>query len=100
MAAHFHRMHRLFDAQHKAAIRKDVATQALGDEANPHSLDTEDDATGDEDGERIAPSSQAIVRRGLYVATSTTIPWWSRGGGLGLFSSKPISAGDLLGFYT
>ena len=98
MAAHFHRMHRLFE--HKAATRKEAATQALGDEADPHLLNTEDDATEDEGGERIAPSSQAIAKQCLYVATSNAIPWWSRGGGLGLFSSEPISAGDLLGFYT
>ena len=91
-------MHRLFE--HKAATRKEAATQALGDEADPHLLNTEDDATEDEGGERIAPSSQAIAKQGLYVATSKAIPWWSRGGGLGLFSSEPISAGDLLGFYT
>jgi hypothetical protein len=50
MAAHFYRMHRMFDAKHKAAlsisndgIRKDVATQALGDRADPRLSDTEDE---------------------------------------------------------
>lgn len=50
MAAHFYRMHRIFDARHKAAlstssdgIRKDVATQALGDRADPRLSDTEDE---------------------------------------------------------
>ena len=107
MAAHFLRMYRVFDAHHRAdlsisddGIRNDVATQALGDRADPHLLNTEDEATEDESGERIAPSPQAVARQGLFVATSKAIPWWSRGGGLGLFSSEPISAGDLLGFYT
>ena len=108
LAAHFLRMHRIFDAKHKASNavvsdginRKAVTTGALGDRADPHLLDTEDEATADEGGERIAPSPQAVARHGLYVATSKAIPWWSKGGGLGLFSSEPISAGDLLGFYT
>ena len=107
MAAHFYRMHRIFDAKHRvnAAVsdginRNAISTDALGDRVDPHLLDTEDDATEDEGGQRIAPSLQAVARQSLYVATSNVIPWWSKGGGLGLFSSKPINAGDLLGFYT
>ena len=57
-------------------IPKDGATGALGDRADPHLLDTEDEATEDEGGERIAPSPQAVAKQGLYVATSKTIPWW------------------------
>ena len=107
MAAHFYRMHRIFDAKHRvnAAVsdginRNAISTDELGDRVDPHLLDTEDDATEDEGGQRIAPSLQAVARQSLYVATSNVIPWWSKGGGLGLFSSKPINAGDLLGFYT
>jgi hypothetical protein len=97
MAAHFHRVYRVFDAHHKAdlsisddGIQNDVATQALGDRADPHLLNTEDEATEDEGGERIAPSPQAVARQGLYVATSKAVPWWSRGGGLGLSLSALV----------
>jgi hypothetical protein len=69
-------MYRVFDAHHRAdlsisddGIRNDVATQALGDRADPHLLNTEDEATEDESGERIAPSPQAVARQGLFVAT-------------------------------
>ena len=101
MAAHFYRMHRIFDAAVSDGInRKAISIGALGDRGDPHLLDTEDDATEDEGGGRIAPSPLAVARQGLYVATSKAIAWWSRGGGLGLFSSEPISAGSLLGYYT
>eukprot|EP00966_Prymnesium_polylepis_P317065 7325680-Prymnesium_polylepis.1 len=65
-------MYRVFDAHHKADLstsdddirKEDVTTQALGDRADPHLLNTEDEATEDEDGERIAPSPQAVARQG------------------------------------
>ena len=34
------------------------------------------------------------------MSNSKAIGWWVKGGGLGLFSSQPIRAGDLLGYYT
>ena len=77
-----------------------MSTIERGDETAPHVLLTDEDATDDESGERIQPNSQlAAARPGLYVGTSKVIGWW-RGGGLGLFSSEPLRAGDLLGYYT
>lgn len=77
-----------------------MSTVERGDETAPHVLLTDEDATDDESGERIQPNSQlAVARPGLYVGTSKVIGWWG-GGGLGLFSSEPLHAGDLLGYYT
>eukprot|EP00966_Prymnesium_polylepis_P176532 4086660-Prymnesium_polylepis.1 len=77
MAAHFYRMHRIFDAKYKVDTavsdsikRKAISTSALGDRVDPHLLDTEDDATEDEGGERIAPFAagrrEAEFVRGHY----------------------------------
>ena len=75
------------------------AVGARGDRSDPHLLDTEEEASEDDGQGRILPSAQAVARRGLYVGTSEVIGWW-KGGGLGLFSSEPIRAGQLIGYYT
>ena len=72
---------------------------ARGDEHDPHSLDTEDDATDIEEDARTRPNANAFVRQGVFVAPSTTVGWW-KGGGLGLFSGVRMRAGDLIGYYT
>ena len=71
---------------------------ARGDEHEPHSLDTEDDATDIEEDARTRPNANAFVRQGVFVAPSTTVGWW-KGGGLGLFSGVRMRAGDLIGYY-
>ena len=72
---------------------------ARGDEHDPHSLDTEDDATDIEEDARTLPNANAFVRQGVFVAPSSTVGWW-KGGGLGLFSGVRMRAGDLIGYYT
>ena len=80
--------------------RSGMATDARGDQTDPHLLNTEDEATEDEGGVgHITPSPQAVAKPMLYVGTSNVIGWW-KGGGLGLFSHAPIHAGELIGFYT
>ena len=51
---------------------------------------------------RIAPNAHAL-RRSLYVAPSTVIPWyasWAHGPQLGIFAQKCIAPGTLIGAYT
>ena len=91
--ARLHHIRRAVGALHLAR------TNARGDREDPHLLDTEDEASGDESAQRINPSPLTVAKPGLYVGTSKVIGWW-KGGGLGLFSAEAIQAGDLLGYYT